>query len=196
MNGLTAGELARYTNARLHADLTVVPMSGWTRAMTWPQTGRESVPPSPNLRSADAALLYPGTGLIESTNVSEGRGTDAPFQTICAPWPRSRDDSAKAPWRHAAPDHCRLQKTDKFARTSCRGVHLDVSDPSAVDGYRISLEPAARAAALAAVRVVGRDRPAAACGDRPRREHPGDPHRRRPRRRGLAQGSRPYLLYE
>ena len=50
--------------------------------MSWADTGRAWVSPSPNLRSAEAALVYPGTALLEGTNASEGRGTDAPFLLI------------------------------------------------------------------------------------------------------------------
>src|SRR6185295_6321901 len=81
VHGLTAGELARFVNARrtTPARLRVVAMEGWSRAMTWADTGRAWVPPSPNLRTAEAALAYPGTCLLEAANVTEGRGTGAPF---------------------------------------------------------------------------------------------------------------------
>ena len=61
-------------------------MTGWTRGMTWQDTGRPWLNPSPNLRSPEAALAYPGTCLVEATNASEGRGTEAPFLLIGAPW--------------------------------------------------------------------------------------------------------------
>ena len=54
--------------------------------MVWADTGRSWVSPSPNLRSAEAALAYPGTALLEATNVSEGRGTATPFLIVGAPW--------------------------------------------------------------------------------------------------------------
>ncbi|MEW6337449.1 MAG: exo-beta-N-acetylmuramidase NamZ domain-containing protein, partial [Acidobacteriota bacterium] len=87
VHGLTLGELARFGNRGLspRVKLTVVTMRGWRRGRTWRDTGRIWVPPSPNLRSADAALAYPGTCLIEATNVSEGRGTDTPFLLFGAP---------------------------------------------------------------------------------------------------------------
>ena len=87
-HGLTAGEMARLVNAgrAKPAKLTVIPLRGWKRSMTWSDTGRAWVPPSPNLRTPDAAIAYPGTALVEGTNVSEGRGTDAPFLLIGAPW--------------------------------------------------------------------------------------------------------------
>jgi uncharacterized protein YbbC (DUF1343 family) len=88
VHGLTAGEMARFVNASLAkpARLTVIPMAGWKRTMGWKETGRPWVPPSPNLRSAEAAFVYPGVALLEGTNVSEGRGTDTPFLLIGAPW--------------------------------------------------------------------------------------------------------------
>jgi uncharacterized protein YbbC (DUF1343 family)/beta-glucosidase-like glycosyl hydrolase len=88
VHGLTLGEMARYVNARLArpARLTVVPLSGWRRAMTWRETGRTWVAPSPNLRSPEAAIAYPGVALLEATNVSEGRGSETPFLLFGAPW--------------------------------------------------------------------------------------------------------------
>jgi uncharacterized protein YbbC (DUF1343 family) len=88
VHGLTVGEMARLVNAARAkpAKLTVVPLRGWKRTMTWSDTGRAWVPPSPNLRTPVAAIAYPGTALLEGTNVSEGRGTDAPFLLIGAPW--------------------------------------------------------------------------------------------------------------
>ena len=88
VHGLTVGEMARYVNASAAkpARLTVIPMRGWKRTMTWSDTGRAWVPPSPNLKTPEAAIAYPGTALVEGTNVSEGRGTDAPFLLVGAPF--------------------------------------------------------------------------------------------------------------
>ena len=86
--GLTPGELLRHLvrTKQVRAKITVVPMAGWKRSMWYDETGLAWIPPSPNIRTLDAALLYPGTVLVEGTNMSEGRGTDAPFQLIGAPW--------------------------------------------------------------------------------------------------------------
>ncbi len=86
--GLTPGELARFWNRerRIGADLQVVAMRGWSRGLWYDQTGLEWVAPSPNMRSLAAATLYPGIGLLETTNLSVGRGTDTPFEVIGAPW--------------------------------------------------------------------------------------------------------------
>jgi uncharacterized protein YbbC (DUF1343 family)/CubicO group peptidase (beta-lactamase class C family) len=86
--GLTIGEFARMVAAerRIPVALTVVPLAGWTRALWHDQTGLPWVNPSPNIRSVTQALLYAGVGLLEGTNLSVGRGTEAPFEMVGAPW--------------------------------------------------------------------------------------------------------------
>ncbi|MEN8162868.1 MAG: DUF1343 domain-containing protein, partial [Acidobacteriota bacterium] len=88
VHGLTLGEMAQLVNQGMEQPvrLSVIKMKGWERRMTWVDTGLGWVPPSPNLRSPEAALAYPGTGLLEGTNFSEGRGTPQPFLVIGAPW--------------------------------------------------------------------------------------------------------------
>lgn len=91
-HGLTMGELARlYNGERMlrggkTATLHVVPMVGWQRAMWFDETGLPWKKPSPNLLTLNSLLAYVGTCLFESVNVSEGRGSDHPFETIGAPW--------------------------------------------------------------------------------------------------------------
>lgn len=87
-HGLTIGELARLYNDERHlnADLRVIKMEGWRRAMWFDATGLVWINPSPNMRSLTEAALYPGIGLLETTNLSVGRGTDTPFEVIGAPW--------------------------------------------------------------------------------------------------------------
>lgn len=86
--GLTPGEMLRWLVGTGHvkADVTVIPMQGYERSMWWEETGIPWLNPSPNLRSVDAALLYTGTVFFEGTNLSEGRGTDKPFQLVGAKW--------------------------------------------------------------------------------------------------------------
>jgi uncharacterized protein YbbC (DUF1343 family)/CubicO group peptidase (beta-lactamase class C family) len=86
--GLTVGELALLFNAerKIGADVEVVRLEGWRRGDLYDRTGLDWVNPSPNLRSLTEALLYPGIGLLETTNVSVGRGTDRPFEWVGAPW--------------------------------------------------------------------------------------------------------------
>ena len=92
-HGMTVGELARMYNARfgINATLYVVPVEGWRRDMLFDKTGLGFIPPSPNLRRLDAEILYPGTVLLEGTNLLEGRGTDFPFEQTGAPWLRPAD---------------------------------------------------------------------------------------------------------
>ncbi|MDF1826535.1 MAG: DUF1343 domain-containing protein [Verrucomicrobiales bacterium] len=87
-HGMTVGELARMFNAERNvgADLTVIPVAGWIPSMFFDETGLPWVNPSPNIRSVTEAMLYPGVGLIEFTNVSVGRGTQTPFEHVGAPW--------------------------------------------------------------------------------------------------------------
>jgi len=86
--GLTIGELANYINQRqgIDADLRVIKMDGWRRDMWFEDTGLPWVMPSPGMPTVDTAVVYPGFCLFEGTNVSEGRGTTRPFETIGAPW--------------------------------------------------------------------------------------------------------------
>lgn len=86
--GMTIGELAQMMNAerKIGADLRVIKMDGWARSMWFDETGQTWINPSPNMRSLTEATLYPGIGLLETTNVSVGRGTDTPFEVIGAPW--------------------------------------------------------------------------------------------------------------
>lgn len=87
-HGMTIGELARFYNAELKigANLKVVKMAGWTRELWFDRTDLPFVPPSPNLPTFQSVQLYPALVAFESSNLSVGRGTDAPFQRVGAPW--------------------------------------------------------------------------------------------------------------
>jgi uncharacterized protein YbbC (DUF1343 family)/CubicO group peptidase (beta-lactamase class C family) len=87
-HGLTIGELARLYKAerKLDVELDVFRVEGWRRGDMLDRTGLTWVNPSPNMRCLTAALLYPGIGLLETTNLSVGRGTERPFEWIGAPW--------------------------------------------------------------------------------------------------------------
>jgi uncharacterized protein YbbC (DUF1343 family) len=90
--GLTCGELARYVNGEgllkggIRADLIVVAAQGWTRTMSWNETGLQWIPPSPNIPDPETAIVYPAICFLEATNLSEGRGTSKPFKTLGAPF--------------------------------------------------------------------------------------------------------------
>lgn len=95
-HGMTVGELARMYNGenKLSADLRVIRMQGWRRSMWFDETGLEWISPSPNMRNLTQAILYPGACLLESREVSVGRGTDTPFQIVGAPWFKGREVAA------------------------------------------------------------------------------------------------------
>jgi uncharacterized protein YbbC (DUF1343 family) len=90
--GLTPGELARMVNGEgwlhnsIRADLETIPIANYSRNIWYDETALPWINPSPNLRSMQAVMVYPGIALLEGTNISEGRGTDTPFLTIGAPF--------------------------------------------------------------------------------------------------------------
>ncbi|MGN1401017.1 MAG: exo-beta-N-acetylmuramidase NamZ domain-containing protein [Bacillus sp. (in: firmicutes)] len=92
-HGMTVGELAKLFNNEfgIHADLTVIKMKNWERSMDFGDTGLEWVLPSPNMPTLATAYAYPGTALIEGTNLSEGRGTTKPFELLGAPFINSTE---------------------------------------------------------------------------------------------------------
>ena len=144
--GMTVGELARLLNEEhaLGADLTVVPLVGWTRDMLFDDTGLPWVPPSPNMPSFATAIVYPGTCLFEGTSISEGRGTTSPFQQIGAPYldgPRLVDilDERRLPGVLFRP----LFFTPRFSKYEgelCGGVYVHVLDADVFEPVRAGLE--------------------------------------------------------
>ncbi len=141
-HGLTAGELARLFNSRdlpaegLRLDLDVVPMSGWDAAGDFDRTRLPWVAPSPNMPTLDSAFAFCGTGLFEGTNVSEGRGTTRPFETLGAPY----IDGRLAPLLREADTPGVVFREiwftptfHKYAGETIRGVALHITDRSAAD---------------------------------------------------------------
>ena len=145
-HGLTFGELAILLckHFNIKAELEVIPLQGWRRAMLYADTGLPWVFPSPNMPSPATALVYPGQVLWEGTNISEGRGTCLPFELFGAPF-----------FDHVAlllkvketidMDGCFLRPlifeptSNKWAGQACKGFQLHVTDPAAFRPYRISL---------------------------------------------------------
>jgi uncharacterized protein YbbC (DUF1343 family) len=148
VHGLTSGEMARFVNGSLHrpARLTVVPMQGWQRRMVWRDTGRPWVAPSPNLRSAEAALAYPGVCLLETTNISEGRGTSSPFLLFGAPWLKASELAATvdAPGFKLEPTRFTPQGSaaaphPKFDGETCQGLRVQVTKPREASPYGLGV---------------------------------------------------------
>jgi uncharacterized protein YbbC (DUF1343 family) len=88
-HGMSIGELARMFNEEfgIGCDLTVVPMQGWKREMTWTDTGLAWIPPSPAVPGASTCWYYPTTGIFGELGViNEGVGYTLPFKLVGAPW--------------------------------------------------------------------------------------------------------------
>ena len=147
-HGMTVGELAKMLDAelKLGLDLHVVAMQGWRRSMLFDETGLPWVNPSPNIRSLTEALLYPGIGLLETTNLSVGRGTDTPFEVIGAPWldgPRLAEHLSAAGLGGVRFEAITFTPTSsKFAGERCGGVHITITDRTALRPVRLGLEVA------------------------------------------------------
>jgi len=144
-HGLTMGELALLCNREMaiHADVEVIRMSGWTRAMFFADTGLPWVFPSPNMPSPLTALVYPGQVLWEGTNISEGRGTTLPFELIGAPFIKPHEVLERL--RRTELPGCVLRPlifeptSGKWAGHSCAGFHIHVTEPRRFLSYRLSL---------------------------------------------------------
>jgi SSS family transporter len=149
-HGMTLGELARYLNGeyKLRAPLSVIAMLGWQRGDWFDDTGLSWTNPSPNLRSLQEAILYPALGLIESTNISVGRGTDTPFEYVGAPWidgpvlARVLNARFLPGVRFLAVDFT-PRPPYPFAGQLCHGIELIVTDRNVLDTPELGLEIAA-----------------------------------------------------
>ena len=145
-HGMTVGELAQFCKTELDFvsnQLQVVPMHGWKRAMWYDDTGLPWVPPSPNMPTVETATLYPGTCLIEGTNLSEGRGTTKPFEWIGAPWidPEKWADrltNLELPGAHFRPIHF-TPSFSKYANQECHGIQVHITDRNQLKPVDIAL---------------------------------------------------------
>ncbi len=147
--GLTIGELGMMMNTerKIGADLRVIKMDGWSRVMWFDETGQTWVNPSPNMRSLTQATLYPGIGLLETTNLSVGRGTDTPFEVVGAPWIDGRKlaahlNSKNLPGVRFVPIRFK-PNASVFKDEECSGVNIIITDRKALNSVRMGLEFAA-----------------------------------------------------
>lgn len=135
-HGLTIGELAQYFNGEYQVDcaLTVVPLQGWQRQMTFEETGLTWVPTSPHIPEARTAFYYPTTGLLgELQIVNIGVGYTLPFKVVGAPWIDARQfaqqlNAQHFPGVHFYPFHYR-PFFGRFAGQACQGVLIAITDP-------------------------------------------------------------------
>lgn len=149
-HGMTSGEIAKLLRSELqlnNLDLVVVPCEGWNRQDYWDRTGLTWVNPSPNMRSLTQAILYPGIGLLEMTNVSVGRGTDRPFEVMGAPWIQGpalarRLNNLQLPGIAFVPIEF-TPDASKFQGDFCQGIEIMIIDRKQVEPIRIGLSIAA-----------------------------------------------------
>lgn len=149
VSGLTIGEYARMIKAEreMKVDLKLVNCRNYDRRMFWDETGLMWTNPSPNMRSLTEAILYPGVGLIEATNIATGRGTDTPFERVGAPWIDARKWAAalnelRLPGVRFLPTT--FSPTERqYAKEKCNGVFIQMTDRDAVSGVDVGLALAA-----------------------------------------------------
>jgi uncharacterized protein YbbC (DUF1343 family) len=141
-HGLTLGEQARLARSDLNiaGALVVVPAAGWGRSVAFDLTGLPFIPPSPNLRTIESLFHYPGLCLFEGTNLSVGRGSDAPFEQIGAPWLDTatvlgalRRAGLPGVRGHGVAFTPRSPGDGKYADTLVAGIRLEVTDRAVYD---------------------------------------------------------------
>ena len=143
---MTMGELAQMFNAenKIGADLHVIAMKGWRRSERFESTGLAWIPPSPNLRTLNATLLYPGIEILQAGGISVGRGTPAPFEIFGAPWLEADKLADDLNRRNIAgvrfaPAHF-TPTSGVYQGQSCSGVALSITDPAALRSMTMGLE--------------------------------------------------------
>lgn len=147
--GMTPGELAQMFNAenKIGAELHVIAMKDWRRTDRFEATGLEWIPPSPNLRSLNAALLYPGIEILQAAGISVGRGTDAPFEVFGTPWiePVAFAETLNRrfiPGVRFVPTRF-TPSSELYARQLCGGISVVITDRASVNSMLMGLEIAA-----------------------------------------------------
>ena len=146
-HGMTFGELAKMANGErnLGLDLHVIPVEGWNRGDWFDSTGLSWIDPSPNMRSLNAATLYPGIAMLEaSQNYSVGRGTDAPFEQVGADWIRGPElasflNSRYIPGVRVYATRFRPTSSN-FTGKTIQGVRFVITDRNSFDSTRLGLE--------------------------------------------------------
>ena len=136
------------TQPGLHADLTVIPMQNWSRAEFFDQTGLPWIPPSPNMKTPSINLVYPGVALIETTNMSVGRGSPAPYENFGAPFVNAAELAAYLEARHIpgitfSPTTLAVAETPEhypFHGQTIPAIHLTVTDRTHLDTPEMGVE--------------------------------------------------------
>lgn len=145
-HGMTVGEIAKLLKHERNLDslkLEVVQTSGWSREQFFDETGLEWINPSPNMRNLDQAILYPGIGLWETTNISVGRGTDTPFQILGAPWIDCQElarelNHSQIPGVKFTPRKF-VPSASKYTGEECEGVQISVTHRKRFDSMQCGI---------------------------------------------------------
>lgn len=144
-HGMTICEIADYFKDQFYPDvkLHLLPMKEWDRTMYLDELSYPWVPPSPNMPSVKTALVYPGSCLMEATNVSEGRGTTTPFEIIGAPWidglRLSKYLNSISNGEQVFRFHCFEPTFDKYHGEICEGIQIHVLDRKRFNPFKIGL---------------------------------------------------------
>lgn len=151
--GMTIGELARmikgerWHHSHKNVRLNIIPLSSWTRDKFFQDTGRIFIKTSPNIPDAETALIYSGFGLLEGTNLNEGRGTHKPFKVFGAPWLKSKKllkqlEQEKLQGIHFKPVEYipkaipGMELKPKYQNMPCRGIAIEIIDKKKFLSYR------------------------------------------------------------
>jgi uncharacterized protein YbbC (DUF1343 family) len=129
---------------KIGADLNVIAMRNWSRTETYGQTGLKWIPPSPSLRTINAAFLYPGVEILRAGGISVGRGTDRPFEILGAPWIKGAELAAELNRHdvHAVKFEATLFTPGEefYAGEYCGGVSIQITDRAALRSMTMGLE--------------------------------------------------------
>lgn len=152
VTGMTIAEIALWYNDKLNinASINIIACEGLKRGLKIEDTDLIFTPPSPNLKSIDALFLYAGTCLFEGTNLSEGRGTDKPFEVFGAPW---LEPNKVIDYLHSLPDEeksafdglcfspCTFKPTfSDYKGEICNGIEIKIKDKSNVNMFETGLQ--------------------------------------------------------
>lgn len=145
-HGMTVGEIAKMLKSELdltNLDLEIIPCVGWERSVYYDELGLMWINPSPNMRNLNQAILYPGVGVWETTNLSVGRGTDTPFELVGAPWldnlslSRELNGLGIAGVQVMARDF--VPSSSKYKEETCRGIQISITDRSKFDSVKFGM---------------------------------------------------------
>ncbi|HNW83483.1 MAG TPA: DUF1343 domain-containing protein [bacterium] len=135
-HGMTIGEIAKLFNDHfgIKADLKVIKMEGWKRSMLWKDTGLKWIPPSPNLKTPESAVIYSAIGWIETANISVGRGTDSPFFIYGSPFidgeklKKALSDTSLRGVSIESASFTPDDKNHKYYGKLCNGIKFNIND--------------------------------------------------------------------